>query len=429
MRRHWLATLAFLAGVGCLTAEEPKVIVPAAPAAKPEIIYTEGGANYIGHDYDAWAMSENPGGRGWVRAEYLYWWFKDGPNGNALVVTGPGAGGLNPALGGAGTSIVIGGRDLDYDNFSGFRLSGGRNLGCGNLSLEASGFMTEQRSENFRAASDGAGSPTLARPFINVTPGLGVAQGEQGFSIASPGVFAGSIDVRSTSQLWGAEVNAAANMWNSGSLKASVLAGVRFIELEEDLTFVQQSTSLVAGVNFGAAGAQPLGTVATLTDIFAAENQFYGGQIGARFRFERGSLSVEATGKLGIGTTRQQLRVAGATAIRGAGGNVVATAPGGFLALGSNSGEFDENDFTLVPEGTINVSYCLGERIRLTAGYTFLYWDNVLRPGDQLDRGVNISQVPVASGGALVGPARPAPVLSETHFWAQGVSGGIEIKY
>ena len=64
--------------------------------------------------------------------------------------------------------------------------------------------------------------------------------------------------------------------------------------------------------------------------------------------------------------------------------------------------------------------------LKVFIGYDFLFWSQVVRPGDQIDRNVNLTQ---ALGGALAGPAAPLPQFSGTSFWAQGVSAGVELSY
>jgi hypothetical protein len=55
-----------------------------------------------------------------------------------------------------------------------------------------------------------------------------------------------------------------------------------------------------------------------------------------------------------------------------------------------------------------------------------LYLDDVVRPGTQIDRVVNATQI---GGGALVGPARPAFGFNSTDVWLYGANFGIEATY
>jgi hypothetical protein len=61
-------------------------------------------------------------------------------------------------------------------------------------------------------------------------------------------------------------------------------------------------------------------------------------------------------------------------------------------------------------------------------GYTFLYWGEVLRAGNQIDQVVNTNLLPPATG-PVSGPLRPAARLADSSFWAQGISLGLELNF
>ncbi len=69
------------------------------------------------------------------------------------------------------------------------------------------------------------------------------------------------------------------------------------------------------------------------------------------------------------------------------------TAPSGFVASGSNSGQFTRDRFAVVPELGINVGYQITRHVRASVGYTFLYWSSIVRPGDQVDLGLSGTQI------------------------------------
>ena len=62
-------------------------------------------------------------------------------------------------------------------------------------------------------------------------------------------------------------------------------------------------------------------------------------------------------------------------------------------------------------------------------GYDFMYWSQVVRPGSQVDRNINLSQSSVFGSGALMGPASPSAVINHTDFWAQGITLGLEFQF
>jgi hypothetical protein len=56
----------------------------------------------------------------------------------------------------------------------------------------------------------------------------------------------------------------------------------------------------------------------------------------------------------------------------------------------------------------------------------------VVRPGDQIDRGINPVQAPAITGvpnAPFIGPSRPAPLFNLTDFWAHGTNFGLEVRY
>jgi Putative beta barrel porin-7 (BBP7) len=59
-----------------------------------------------------------------------------------------------------------------------------------------------------------------------------------------------------------------------------------------------------------------------------------------------------------------------------------------------------------------------------------MYLSSVVRPGDQVDRTVNVANVPTSLAFGLPGgPASPAPQFVRTDFWAQGVTFGVLFKF
>ncbi len=66
----------------------------------------------------------------------------------------------------------------------------------------------------------------------------------------------------------------------------------------------------------------------------------------------------------------------------------------------------------MIPEFSASFGYAVGPRMRLNCGYTFLYWNRVVRAGDQ----VNLN----------IGATSPTFAFDETSFWAQGLNAGLD---
>ena len=120
--------------------------------------------------------------------------------------------------------------------------------------------------------------------------------------------------------------------------------------------------------------------------------------------------------------TRQRLDIAGSETIVAPNGSSQSF-NGGLLALPSNIGQFGKTKFSFVPEIGVTVGYQLTDKIRLYAGYNFLYWTNVIRPGGQIDRILDVTQIPnfTIAGATPAGQNRPAVLFRESDYWAQGI--------
>jgi hypothetical protein len=104
--------------------------------------------------------------------------------------------------------------------------------------------------------------------------------------------------------------------------------------------------------------------------------------------------------------------------------------PGGVYAQLSNIGSFYRTDTSVIPELTLTLGYQVLPHTRVLVGYTLLGWTNVMRAGDQIDRHLDVSQVPTftpfAPGTVGAAPTFPA---TRTGFWAQGVNLGLEFRF
>jgi hypothetical protein len=77
-----------------------------------------------------------------------------------------------------------------------------------------------------------------------------------------------------------------------------------------------------------------------------------------------------------------------------------------------------------------NGALALTPSIHATVGYTLLYYSNVARPGDQINRALNPSQLPTSQSAVVAtGAAQPSFLFRDTDFWAQGISFGLEFRY
>jgi hypothetical protein len=357
-----------------------------------------------------------PEGRVWASAEYLLWWF-EGSRVPPLVTTSPPASG--GILGAPGTTVLFGGSRLDEDAHSGGRFTLGFWLNeCQTIGLEGEYFFLGSRSTEFTAGGNGLpGSQVIARPVVNALTGAETAQ-----LISFPGALAGNIHISSSSRLEGAGALGVANLCCGCCYRVDLLAGFRYLELREGIGITENVAVSPSVPTIG-------GSTFAVADQFDTRNRFYGGELGARAEYRRGNFFVDLLGSVALGTTHEELNIHGSTVITPPGGAPI-TSPGGILALSTNSGHFSRDRFGVVPEVGINLGYQVTEHMRAFVGYSFLYWNDVTRPGDAIDRTVNPTQIPSNLGsGPLSGPARPTVVFKETEFWAQGINLGLEFRF
>lgn len=350
-------------------------------------------------------------GRVYGSAEYLLWWIKDS-NTPALITTSPVP--SQGILGQPGTVVLFGG-DVNNEERSGARFTAGYWLDpCHTWAVEGSYFFLGERAARFGANSDQFS--LLARPFFNVNEGIEFSQ-----VVTDPGRAAGGIGVLMPSELWSAELNLRRNLCCGCGYRVDLIGGFRYLDLHEGVN-VQEIGTLLQG-------AGPLaGNQFRVFDDFDTRNQFYGGQLGAETELRRGRWFVNMRGKVALGVNHETINITGGQVLTAPDGTV-SRFRGGLLALPSNMGTFHRNHFAVVPEGGINLGFHVTESLRAYVGYTFLYWNNVFRPGEQIDRVLDVNQIPNFTPGPPTNRVRPTVPFSQTDFWAQGLNFGLEYRY
>ncbi len=398
----------------------PPAKLPPAPISTVGFVQPEGAPSV---DFNG-ASGANTD-RVWARSEYLLWWVKNAPLPIPIVTTGDPKVGfptLNTAgaIGQPGTQVLLGNSSQDLGSFSGMRFTLGSWLDQEQLfGLEVSGFLLQRQVNQFVANSDVNGYPPLYFPRFNPAAGI-----EDALPIADPlRGFAGGVVVTSTLQLWGTEANAVLSLWRQGDVEITLLGGFRYADLRETLQIHNTTIDLGSG------------DVTSLNDFFGTRNQFYGAQLGAQFGAQYESWSIDLNAKVAFGNTHQVVDIQGNTTQAGPNPLVppgVGTFPGGFFAQPSNIGHYTADQFTVIPSVNLNLSYQVSKQWRLFFGYEFMYWNQVVRPGDQMSHSVNLTQNAVLDPngtGHLIGPAQPAPLFNRTSFWANGVNFGMEFRF
>jgi hypothetical protein len=375
------------------------------PTTRPASSYTDNG--YVPPEHGPLLIAPEPfAPRIWLRAEALVWWTKDSPLPAPLVTTGS-----TGIIGTPDTAVLIGSENIGLPTRGGGRFTLGFALDEEAIwALESNYFFLGAVTVSEGASSDGStGSSPLYVPYFNTT-----TRQEDATFIANPGMYAGTAVLTLQDFVQGAEANLLRNFSRSGQWSWDGLAGFRYVNLHEVLTFTTDSPNV-----------PPSAPAYFQTfDRFDAQNNFYGGQLGVRGNFDNSYLFFNGTFKLALGGTLEGVSTTGALY------SSFGSAAGGYLTQPSNLGSLSQSHFAVIPSLDLNFGIHIGPRASLVVGYSFLYISSVARPGDQIDHNINPSQSPLAFGNQPPSnSASPALILRDTDFWLQGLTFAVDLRF
>jgi hypothetical protein len=319
--------------------------------------------------------------------EALYLWMKR-DSVPPLAATGP----LGP-----GTSVLL--DSFEFDDAIRWAVRGtvGYWLNPANtVGVEASYFQIFQRSPSTTLTDS-----SLAVPFFNTGTGA-----EDAVRLAVPGVRTGSVNVEESTRLWATEIDLRGQILCGSCYHVDLLVGFQAVGLDEDIDLLDTTTAKGGGST-------------AISDRFSTRNLFLGGLTGLEGEAHLGRWFVDVCAKVAVGNMDQDVRINGDT-VRTTAAGVSTAVPGGVFAQAGAIGHFSRDDITVVQELGIHVGYQVSHCCRLFGGYELLYLANVVRPGDQIDRGINPS---LGTAGSV------AFAFRETGFWVQGISCGLEFRY
>lgn len=396
----------------------PAPVVPVLPTPTPlppETVTTVDGTPLAFQEGIPVAI-DSPG-RLWTSIEFLVWFTDPAPLSYPLVTSAS----LATPL----AAFYFDTNDLNYNNYTGARLTQGYWLDAlETWGVEGSAFFVQSQDVDFFATSTQTSVPPLplALPFIDAASGTASA-----LFISQIGTDNGSVVVAAHSRLWGAEANLVRTLHRSDVFRCECLAGFRYLDLQEDL----HTVALTQGINNGSLNFLgfpiPASSGLVISDSFACRNQFAGAQVGSRVECRLDTLVFTLTGKLAVGSTHEVREISGFTSLVGPGATTV---PGGMFSQPSNIGQVSRDALSIIPQVGFALGYQPGKHCRIFAGYDFLYWSNVVRPGKQIDANVNTSQAAWSSNFVPgSGASNPVPLFVQSGFWIQGVNIGIEFRY
>lgn len=346
----------------------------------------------------------------WVSAEYVHWW-TSGDTLPPLATTSP-TGTLQADAGRLGlptTSILFGDEDVSDGSRSGARFTLGGWLALDRRVGFDLTFLTLANDETQLTA--GTEHPIIARPFFNL---LGNQQDAQ--FINFPSVVAGNFEASIRNKFYAGTASLRKATRPPGSFQLDWLLGYRIAGLDDDIRITTNSEALAAPI----AGTQFL-----VTDQFRTRNTFHGVDLGLNYTERvRNQWYVDVLGRVALGTNRTRTDIQGRTVTTV--GAIQSTDAAGLLAQATNQGSWISDDFATVSEVGLHVRRHLCNGLSVKLGYSFFYWQDVSRAGEQMDLSINTSQIPP---GTLNGDARPQVPDAETNFWAHGFLVGVDYVF
>ena len=177
--------------------------------------------------------------------------------------------------------------------------------------------------------------------------------------------------------------------------RLDLVGGYRFLRYQDGVQISDSSTT--------SGGVLPV-TTFTSIDTFNADNQFHAGEIGLNAAYYRNRWSLDVLGKIALGNNHQVVNINGTNSVTALGTTI--TSVGGLLAQPTNIGGYQRNEFAVLPELNVNIRYDLTQRMRLMAGYTLFYLNNMVTSGGRSIRR-STRRRSAACWWAL--PARPLP--------------------
>jgi hypothetical protein len=346
----------------------------------------------------------------WIGVDALIWWTKNQPLPVPVVTTGPASQGANAGnLGAPGTTSLV--QEFDSGVVGGARLFlGGWFDTDHTIGMDGSLFILGRQSTSFSVFDrSGIGNfvinePVASAPFIT--------------QVSAPGAETGSVVVGATTQFGGGDVNVLYNLLRAHGWSLNLLGGYRYLELEETLGIVANSTLFTTTIYIDNMGnvlaTAPPGSSVTVIDEFRTKNQFNGGQVGVEAQYLWNRVVFGGAAKLAIGDTHEEITVNGTTRVFPVNGNPVSLIGGNFASL--QIGRYTSDHFALAPELQLNVGYQFTPCLRGLIGYDFLYLSSVARPGNQIDNTYD-------------GATHPTVPMASSSFWAQGLNLSLQFSF
>lgn len=429
---------AVLAGTGTALAQAPAAPAPAAPLpiqAATDVansaVAASGCAGCDKGHADCDDDYHGAGSRFYFRGEYLLWDTRDQrlPSlmRNFPVPIAVPALGNRVAFNFTTQPVLPAGMSLNDTERSGSRLTLGSWFDADHsFGAEISFFQLERSTVSSRANQ--MNNLELNTPFFTTfsqtVPGL-----TQPLFTTVPSTLPGTLSVTiaasGSTRLWGAEANVRCQSCSFGGTTFELLGGFRYVDLRESL-FVAGDLSLSPSGPLFVNGT-PItipASMSSTSDLLFTNNQFFGPQVGTSFETYINRLSIRGDAKIALGGWHQSVTLAGVTRTNDGTVNV-----GGQLVAPLDIGTHSRTRYGVVPELGVHAGYQLSNNLKIFVGYTFVYFQNVARPGDQIGATSNQTLIRFADRTTFATVQQPAFRFTERDIWAQGVNFGMEFRY
>lgn len=248
-------------------------------------------------------------------------------------------------------------------------------------------------------------TPVLAIPFTDADTGDSDA-----LLVAFPGLRSGEVHVASSADLISNDVYGRFLLCRGcDGGRLDFITGWNYTRLADRVTIRTRST--VTEIS----GTIPNGTVTDTFDTFRAHNTFNGAILGLMYERDCGCWTTNWLGRMSIGGIHESVEIDGSSTVS-VPGEDVETVVGGVFTGDSNIGTATRNEFTAITEVGFNLGYRWGPCTRLNAGYTLLYWNDIVSPGTAIDTTVGTDD-------------RPAFAFRHSDYWVQGLNLGLTREF
>jgi hypothetical protein len=361
------------------------------------------------------------GERWWFAAEYLLW-KTDSTHLPALVTDSPL--GTSPSLSSPSTQVLTAQKVADSWR-SGYRLEMGIWFDeCNTLALVGDYFNIGQDDYDYFFPGD-SGRNT-GRPFFNTLAGSQDVYPISG-TYAGPIVRDGTVAVTADDEFQGTGLTIEQCVYSVGNnfgdgpgTQVILLGGYRFYGYDSRLA-ITDTTSITSGTGAG--------RFDTRRDVFTANNEFNGGEIGVKARITQQKCWFDGMFKIALGGHHKTVTINGATVNISAGGPAEFSEGGLLTSSDTNIGEYSDSRARLIPEFRLGIGVFLTPQWTFRAGCSAIVWSGVVRAADGLppNLAVDTRNIPPGAGNGGVSPVFSG--LGGSELVATGLDIGFEYNY